>query len=238
MDISVIIPAYNEERRISATLEKVHSYLEYRGLSFEIIVVDDGSKDNTKKVVEEFNREHPEVKLIRYETNRGKGYAVKTGVLSAQGKLILFSDADLSTPIEELEKLEQALAQGYDVAIGSRGLPDSAILVHQPKRREIAGKIFNLLVRVILRIKFYDTQCGFKLFKGEVARPVFKKQKIFGFVFDAESIWWAQKLGYQVQEVPVVWQDSGRSSISMLATPPRVTRELWQLFLLILRGVE
>jgi len=216
MEISIVVPAYNEEKRIKPTLKKIYDYFEKSRLQFEIIIVDDGSKDDTEKVVREFTQTHSEVKLIKHEKNQGKGAAVKTGVLASKGNLVLFSDADLSTPIEEFEKLKQAIDKGYDIAIGSRGLPDSKILISQPWYRRYIGKFFPLLVRLIVTGKFRDTQCGFKLFKKEMAEQLFSSLKTKGFAFDVEILYKSLKNKYRVKEIPVKWINSPSSTVSIL----------------------
>ncbi|MCM8802723.1 MAG: glycosyltransferase family 2 protein [Candidatus Omnitrophica bacterium] len=213
MEISIIIPAYNEEKRILKTIEKVYKYFKEKKLDFEIIVVDDGSKDKTVEVVNEFLKEKNEIKILKHEKNMGKGAAVKTGVLNASGDLILFTDADLSTPIEEFEKLKKKIEDGYDIAIGSRGLKESKIVIPQPFYRRIIGKIFPLLVRLIITNDFRDTQCGFKLFKREVAKKIFSQLKTEGFAFDVEILARAKKYGYKIAEVGIVWYNSPHSSV-------------------------
>ena len=182
--ISIIIPAYNEELRIEPTIERTHSYLRERFRDFEIIVVDDGSTDNTVAVVEKLGRELGNIRLIHYPGNLGKGYAVKTGMLASRGDLLTCYAGTNPTPIEELEKLLPFLHKGFDIVIGSRGLRESDIVVRQPWYRERMGKTFNILVRSLVIGGFKDTQCGFKLFRGDVAKRLFKKSLISGFSFD------------------------------------------------------
>ncbi len=236
MDISIVIPAYNEETRIIPTLEKVYGYFASMGTEFEIIVVDDGSKDNTVEIVKQWQRtrkipspsrgegrgegaKEKTVKIISHSANRGKGAAVRTGVLEAGGELILFSDADLSTPIEEFEKLKKAVDDGYDIAIGSRGLPDSKIAVPQPWYRRYVGKIFPYLVRLIVMKNFRDTQCGFKLFKKEAGKALFGELQTAGFAFDVEILYRAVKSGLKTKEIPVVWLNSPQSKVTMIKEP-------------------
>jgi len=215
MEISIIIPAYNEEKRILKTLKKIYEYLKNKKCDFEIIVVDDGSKDKTVNVVSNFADGKKEVKILKHEKNMGKGAAVKTGVLSASGDLVLFTDADLSTPIEEIEKLKKSIEIGYDISIGSRGLKESKIIIPQPWHRRIIGKIFPLLVRILVINDFKDTQCGFKLFKKGVAKKIFEELKTDGFAFDVEVLAKGKKYGYKIDEVPVVWYNSPRSSVKI-----------------------
>lgn len=216
--ISIVIPAYNEERRLGASLAAVDAYLERRGFGFaEILVVDDGSTDSTASVVERFGAEHPRVRLLRNPGNRGKGYSVRHGVLEAKGEWVLFTDADLSAPIEELEKLIAATCQQKaDIAIGSRALDRSLIEEHQSFFRETAGRIFNLLLRLLTGLPFHDTQCGFKLYRREAAQEVFRRQRLERFGFDAEVLYIARKLGYRCVEVPVRWSHSAGTKVRML----------------------
>ena len=236
MDISIVVPAYNEEKRIKRTLNKIYDYFEKSRLQFEIIIVDDGSKDDMEKVVKEFAQTHSEVKLIKYEKNKGKGAAVKTGVLASKGNLVLFSDADLSTPIEEFEKLKQAIDKGYDIAIGSRGLPESRIFIHQSKSREFSGKLFNFFIRIFIKLPFEDTQCGFKLFKHNVTEQIFPQLTIFRFVFDVEILWLARKFNYKIKEVPIVWENSNKSSVSFFSTSPSVMKEMIKIYIRFLKN--
>jgi len=217
MELSIIIQAYNEAKRIGSTLEKMLGYFRSQNASFEIIVVDDGSKDKTDGIVRDFIRNHPEVKILRHRINLGKGAAVKTGVLEAQGDYILFSDADLSTPIKEIEKMLLELKEKrYDIAIASRGVPGSKIAVSQPWYRKWVGRLFPLLVHLIVFKDIKDTQCGFKLFKKDVARKLFSSQRITGFSFDVEIIYLAKKRSYRIKEVPVVWSNSRESRVRIL----------------------
>ena len=216
--LSIIIPAYNEEKRLPATLERIQSYLAGSGWKFsEVVVVDDGSRDRTAAKVEKVARRARSVRLLRNPGNRGKGYSVRHGVLDAKGEWVLFTDADLSTPIEELEKLwtkvQEARAQ---VAIGSRALDRSLIGVHQPLFRETAGKLFNLAVRLMTGLPFWDTQCGFKLFETRAAREIFRRQQLERFGFDVEVLFIARKLGYSAIEVPVRWNDVAGTKVSTL----------------------
>lgn len=210
--LSIVIPAYNEEKRIGATLEKIQDFLSSQPYSSEIILADDGSTDRTIQVAKELNIEG--LKIVRNERNMGKGAATRKGILSASGELLLFSDADLSTPIEEVNKLIRAIQEGYDVAIGSRALPDSEIIVHQPFYRETMGRVFNLFVRMLVLKGIKDSQCGFKLFKAEVARKVFAEQQLSGFAFDVEILLLARRAGYRIKEVPVRWINSPASRVS------------------------
>jgi len=215
MEMSVVVPAYNEEKRISLSLPLIYSSLTCRFSRFEIIVVDDGSSDRTAEKVLEFSQHgHPEVRVIRYVTNRGKGYAVRTGILAAQGDIILFSDADLSTPMEELDKLKRVLDQGYDLAIGSRALKDSKIELRQPFYRVVMGKTFNKIVQGLALPGVWDSQCGFKMFKHNAAKQLFGSCRLDGFSFDVEVLFLARKWGMTSHEVPVRWTNSTESKVN------------------------
>jgi glycosyltransferase involved in cell wall biosynthesis len=211
--ISIIVPAYNEEKRLGATLAGLAGYLARSAWDYhEVLVVDDGSADRTAEVAAEF----PATRLLRNPGNRGKGYAVRHGMLEARGDWLLFSDADLATPIEELEKLWEAVERnGVEIAIGSRALDRALIGVRQPLARETSGRIFNLLVRAVTGLPFRDTQCGFKLFQAHAARDIFKRQLLDGFGFDVEVLAIARELGYRVAEVPVRWNDVAGTKVSM-----------------------
>jgi dolichyl-phosphate beta-glucosyltransferase len=225
LHLSVVIPAYNEERRILKTLERVAAYLQEQEYGSEVIVVDDGSRDRTVDVVASFQVRHP-VRLLRNEVNRGKGYSVRRGVMNARGRYILFSDADLSTPIEELEKFWPEFEGGADVVIGSRALPESEILVHQPRYRELMGRVFNICVQAVALPGLRDTQCGFKAFTQKAARIVFSRQSIEGWGFDAEILFIARLHGLTIREVPVRWLNSEESKINSLSDSVRMFREL------------
>lgn len=214
--LSVVIPAYNEAKRIGATLGKIHEYLLTKDYRHEIIVVDDGSTDDTRRLVKEIARQIPPIRLLENGVNRGKGYSVRTGVFNSRGEVILFSDTDLSTPIQEIDKLAAWLGMGYDIAIGSRALPESEILVRQPWLRQSMGKVFNMLVQLLTVSGIKDTQCGFKLFKKEAASVLFEKQTIAGFGFDVEILFMASKIGYRIKEVPVKWINSPCSRVHIL----------------------
>lgn len=217
--ISVVIHAFNEADRLPPTIRKIWEYLNKNFNKFEIIVVDDGSRDSTASEVESLIKTMKGIKLLRNNTNIGKGCSVKTGVLASSGNIILITDADLSTPIEELEKLAEWVNRGFDIVIGSRGLKDSDIAIRQPWYREKMGKIFNLLVRAVIIGDFKDTQCGFKLFRGSVAKEVFKKSIINGFSFDVEILSIASRSGFSIKEVPVRWLNSPHSTVSIFRDP-------------------
>jgi dolichyl-phosphate beta-glucosyltransferase len=207
VEISVIIPAFNEEARLQPYLERVLGYLKSIAVSHEVIVVDDGSTDKTYEIVLSLKAANPHLDLIRLPGNRGKGYAVRTGMLRAKGKLRLFADADGATPIEELAKLLEALGTGADIAVGSRAIKDKGRKVHTMMHRKVLGTIYNLIVRTLAVRGIHDTQCGFKLFRDTAANDVFPLQCIDGFGFDVEILFIAQRNGYRMKEVPVNWHD-------------------------------
>jgi dolichyl-phosphate beta-glucosyltransferase len=220
VDLSVVIPAYNEAERLAPGLRKAADYLRSRGLSYELLVVDDGSRDATAQVAERFGADG--VRVLRHERNRGKGGAVRTGVLATRGERVLLSDADFSTPIEELEKQERRLPEA-PVVVGSRAVEGSNIRERQPLYRELMGKTFNRIIRILGVRGISDTQCGFKLLRGDVARSLCADLTIDGFAYDVELVWLAQRRGHRVAEVGVVWENSPdsrvdpiRSSLSML----------------------
>lgn len=215
--ISIVIPAYNEERRLPGTLTSILGYLGSRDWAgWEIVVVNDGSKDATAAVAAQFAAAHPGIRILENPGNRGKGYSVRHGMLEANGEWVLFTDSDLSAPIEELDKLVAAAReQGASVAIGSRALDRRLIEVHQSPFREVAGRIFNLLMRAATGLRFADTQCGFKLFERRAAQEVFRRQRIERWGFDAELLFIARRLGYKTIEVPVRWSHSEGTKVSM-----------------------
>ena len=221
VDLTVVVPAYNEEGRLEPGLRRALEYLGRRGRPFELLVVDDGSRDETARVAESFAPQG--VRVVRHERNRGKGAAVRTGLLASRGRKVLISDADFSTPIEEIEKLERFLQDGTPLVIGSRGLADSQIRQRQPFYREMMGRTFNRLIRLFGVRGIRDTQCGFKLARGEEGRRIAAELKIEGFAWDVEMIWLARRRGYKIAEVGVIWVNSPdsrvdpiRSSFSML----------------------
>lgn len=214
--LSVVIPAYNESSRISATIGRVLEYLDTRWKRWEVVIVDDGSSDGTATLVKSLRPADTRLRVISYLPNRGKGFAVRTGMLAAQGDLVLFSDADLSAPIEEVEKLIPPLLGDYQLAIGSRALRRELIEVRQSRMRELAGQSFNLALRVITGLNFHDTQCGFKLFRREAVKPVFERQLINSFGFDPEILFLAAKYGFRTCEVPVRWAHTAGSKVRVL----------------------
>ena len=234
--LSVVIPAYNEEKRLPSYLSEILDYLEAGDTSYEILVVDDGSSDDTAGVVAGFSRSNDRVKLVSLPRNRGKGYAVKTGMMGAQGKLLLFTDADGATPIAELQRLQEALERGADVAIASRALHDDCCTVQAHLHRKVIGGVFNLLVSVLAVTGIHDTQCGFKLFRVEVARAVFPQQRIEDFGFDVEILFLCRKKGYRISEVPVNWSDIQGSKVGVLRDSLRMFGDLFKIRINDLRG--
>lgn len=216
--LSIIIPAYNEGERLPATLSRIEDYLKRCPFeNVEILVVDDGSRDRTADAVREFAQDVSNVRLLQNPGNRGKGYSVRHGMLEASNEWLLFTDADLSAPIEELDKLFAAIRKSdCDIAIGSRGLDRSLIGVHQPVFREKAGMIFNFVMRLTTGLPFRDTQCGFKLFSRVSARAIFARLQLERFGFDVEALFVAQRLGYRIIEVPVHWNHVDGSKVGML----------------------
>jgi dolichyl-phosphate beta-glucosyltransferase len=221
MKLSVIIPAYNEEKRIGQTLKKIIKYLDRKKHDYEIIVVNDCSKDKTKKVVNSFKG----VRLLQNQVNRGKGYTVKKGMLAAKKEWVLFCDADSSTPISMLEKMIP-FTKDYDVIIGSRNTDDSKIELKQKGIRYLAGKVFPLFIRLLVVSGIKDTQCGFKLFKKEVVRPIFLKQRLQGWAFDAELLFISRHNGYKIKEVGVTWRDDRDSKLHLVRDSLRMLKDV------------
>jgi dolichyl-phosphate beta-glucosyltransferase len=213
VDISIVIPAFNEANRLLASLDDVVAFMDAHHPSYEILIVDDGSTDATAALVRERTRQTPRLRLESYPLNRGKGYAVRHGVERARGALVLFSDADLSTPIADLDKLLRAIDAGADVAIGTRAHPESDVRVRQPFYRDRAGKLFNRLVRLLLLPDLNDTQCGFKLFRRDSVAPVFRDLREERFAFDVELLYLAARRGLRIVEIPVTWVNSPDSRV-------------------------
>jgi len=205
---SFIVPAYNESSRIRPTLDEILRYTAEQNWDAEIVVVDDGSRDDTAEVIREYSRAHSKIRLIQNPGNRGKGFSVRNGMLNARGDICLFTDADLSSPISEAQKLFAAIGGGADVVIGSRWLRAELQTERQPLYRQLFGRIFNLLLRLFLGLHFKDTQCGFKAFRLEAAQRVFPLQKIERWGFDPELLYIARRMGFKVAEVPVLWAHS------------------------------
>jgi dolichyl-phosphate beta-glucosyltransferase len=212
--ISIIIPAYNECERLGRTLDRVLDFINQQGWDAEVIVVDDGSVDRTADLVGNYAASRPGVRLVQNPGNRGKGYSVRSGMLSAEGAIVLFTDADLSSPIEEAPKLLDALDKGADVSIGSRWVRSELQTQRQSLARQAMGRVFNLLLRITLGLEFKDTQCGFKAFRRSAAKTLFPLQRVEGWAFDPEILFLAQKTGLVVAEVPVVWAHDERTRIN------------------------
>jgi dolichyl-phosphate beta-glucosyltransferase len=206
-----VVPAFNEAARLPRSLERIAAHLRGRGGTWEILVVDDGSSDQTAARAEAGG-----ATVLRNETNQGKGYAVRRGMLAARGARRLMTDADLSTPIEELERLGARMDEGYDVVIGSRALPGARIEVRQPWFRENSGRLFNLFVRALAVPGVTDTQCGFKLFSAAAARDVFSAARLDGFSFDVEALFLARRKGYRIAEVPILWRNDAATRVSLV----------------------
>jgi dolichyl-phosphate beta-glucosyltransferase len=212
--LSVVIPCYNEEARLPRTVEQVERYLDGHGADYELILVDDGSSDGTRRVMETAVAGNPRVRIHILPHNRGKGRALAEGVAVARGSEILVTDADLSTPIDELEKLQAELDRGAGVAIASRAVRGSRVEISQPFYRVLMGKAFNLIVQTLLLPGIWDTQCGFKLFRSDVAHEAFAGLSTDGFGYDPEVLYRAKRKGVRIAEVPVVWRNSAPTKVS------------------------
>jgi glycosyltransferase involved in cell wall biosynthesis len=223
---SIVIPAYNEAARIGSALQSVVACVDERGWRAEVIVVDDGSRDQTAEIVRAFAKDHPEVRLLQNPGNRGKGYSVRNGILNSLGEVVLFTDADLSAPIEEADGLLAAIADGADIAIGSRWLERTRQTIRQPLYRQFFGRCFNAVTRAVMGLRFADTQCGFKAFTRAAAQTVFQLQTIDRWGFDPEILFIALKRGYRVDEVPVSWAHDERTRISYLKDGMRMLQDI------------
>ena len=223
---SIVIPAYNESARLGATLEKVLSYVHAQQWDAVVIVVNDGSRDNTAEIVRTFAAKDSALRLVENPGNRGKGYSVRNGMLNSRGRIVLFTDADLSSPIEEAPKLFQALSDGADIAIGSRWLRAETQTQRQPLHRQLFGRIFNLVLRLTLGLQFKDTQCGFKAFKQPAVQAIFPLQKIERWGFDPEILFLSRKLGFKTKEISVAWGHSGGTRINPLVDGSRMVMEM------------
>ncbi len=226
LNYSIVIPAFNESARIPATLQSVVDCIRKRGWAAEVIVVDDGSNDRTAEAVRDFAASAPEVRLIQNSRNRGKGYSVRSGLLQALGAVVMFTDADLSAPIDEAEALFAAIRQGADIAIGSRWLERNRQTIRQPLYRQFFGRCFNAVTRAVMGLPFADTQCGFKAFTRAAAQTVFRLQTIERWGFDPEILFIARKRGYRIAEVPVSWAHDERTRMSYLRDGMRMLEDI------------
>jgi glycosyltransferase involved in cell wall biosynthesis len=224
--LSIVIPAYNESARIEQTLGRVMSCVEQQGWDAEVLVVDDGSTDRTVEIVHGWMARYPRLHLVQNEWNRGKGYSVRNGLLQAAGEVVMFTDADLSAPMEEAERLLAAIRDGADVAIGSRWMDRTRQTIHQPLYRRFFGRCFNGVTRTVMGLPFKDTQCGFKAFKRAAAQVIFRLQRIERWGFDPEILFIARKLGYTIREVPVTWGHDERSRMSYLKDGMKMLEEM------------
>lgn len=236
VDISIVVPAYNEENRLEPALREMVSYFRSRGTPVEVVVVDDGSRDNTAGLVHRLSQDWPELRLIRLPANSGKGYAVRAGVVNSTGRLILFADADGSTPIAEIERLEAAVAAGAAVAIGSRSVAGDNVKVKARFYRRVIGRTFHLLVEALTVRGFQDTQCGFKLFRGDVAQDLFTRMHMKGFSFDVELLLMARRGSYDIAEIPVNWTHQPGSRVNLVFDSLRMARDLFIIRSNMLRG--
>ncbi len=228
VELSVIIPAYNEQWRLPTTLIDIIDYLESKHSKYEVIVVDDGSSDDTEQAVRKFERICAHIRLVRLPNNYGKGHAVRTGMLSARGKYLLFTDADGSTPMKEIERLRRAIEQGgADIAIGSRAMESEDTHVETVWHRKLLGRVFHFFVHSILLPGFHDTQCGFKLFTRPAARFVFGRQRANGFSFDLEILHLARKAGLTISEIPVNWTNVAGSKVNLVTDAAKMFRDLF-----------
>lgn len=216
LSYSIVIPAYNESERLYDSLEKIIAFLNDQKLSAEVLVVNDGSRDNTAEIIRQFAEKYPFIRLIENPGNRGKGYSVRNGMLQANGDIVLFTDADLSAPITEAPKLFAEIAKGADVAFGSRWLVAKMQTERQSIMRQIAGRMYNILMRVVLGLKHKDTQCGFKAFNRRAVDTIFTRQRIERWGFDVELLFLARKFRLKMVEVPVAWAHDDRSKINPL----------------------
>jgi glycosyltransferase involved in cell wall biosynthesis len=223
---SIVIPAYNESVRLRPTLNELLRHAHEQSLDMEILVVNDGSSDDTAQIVREYGKAYPNVLLVENPGNRGKGYSVRNGMLHARGDICLFTDADLSSPIGEAQKLFDAIGRGADIAIGSRWLQTEMQTERQPLYRQVFGRIFNIALRVILGLKFADTQCGFKAFRRDAAQRIFPLQKIERWGFDPEILYLARRSGLRVDEVPVLWAHSEGTRLNPLRDGIRMFLEV------------
>jgi glycosyltransferase involved in cell wall biosynthesis len=225
-ELSIVIPAYNESSRIERALDRVMTCVAEQNWDAEVLVIDDGSTDDTATIVQQWMERFPRLHLVKNPGNRGKGYSVRNGLLQAAGDIVMFTDADLSAPMEEAERLIAALHDGADVAIGSRWMDRTRQTIHQPLYRQFFGRCFNWITRTVMGLPFKDTQCGFKAFKRPVAQVIFRLQTIERWGFDPEILFIARKLGYEIREVPVTWGHDERSRLSYLKDGMKMLEEM------------
>ncbi|HEV2299090.1 MAG TPA: dolichyl-phosphate beta-glucosyltransferase [Candidatus Acidoferrales bacterium] len=225
-ELSIIIPAFNEEERLPQTLEQISQYLRTLPFTSEIIVVNDGSTDNTAQVVSALAKKISSLSLVSNDRNRGKGFSVRHGMLEARGRIALFTDADLSAPIEEAQKL-LAVLESVDIAIGSRAVDRRLIEIHQSRARELAGILFNGIMRLLIGLPFEDTQCGFKAFAMPESRIIFEQQRILDFGFDPEILFLARRHGLRAIEVPVRWSHDPRTKVHVFRDSIRMLLDLF-----------
>jgi dolichyl-phosphate beta-glucosyltransferase len=237
IEVTVVVPAYNEERRLPPTLIDIIDYFDRKGMAYEVIVIDDGSRDGTAEVVRKFERVRQQVRLIQLPKNYGKGHAVRLGVLNSRGEKVLFADADGATPIQEFERLEKAISAGSDIAIGSRALASTDTKVTTSIHRRALGRMFNTCVNFILLPSIADTQCGFKMFKRKAAMFLFKRQRADRFSFDVELLYMAHKAGLAVKEVPINWRNVPGSKVNLVVDSLCMFRDVFR-FKVIHRGIN
>lgn len=229
LELSLVLPAYNELGRLPPSLELIRAHLDAAGRPYEVLVVDDGSEDGTRGMVEQVRSGWPQLQLIGFDRNRGKGAAVRAGMLQAGGRLRLFSDSDLSTPIAEMGKLERAIAEGAGVAIGSRAVPGSQVELHQPIYRELMGKTYNQALRRLVLPGLRDTQCGFKMFTAAAAVSCFTPLRTPGFGFDAEVLLRARMQNIPIAEIPVIWRNAAGTRVSSFRDGGQMLTDLLRL---------
>ncbi len=231
IELSVVVPVYNEERSIRETLRRIEAFLSLKKISWEVLVVSDGSKDRTAEVVEDAARSNPRLplKFLRSDVNRGKGFTSRRGMLEARGKYVLLTDADLSSPIKEVDRLIAAIGSGADVAIGSRAKREKDCDVRQSLKRHVSGRIFNFFVQLLVLPGVQDSQCGFKCFTREAAQRLFSVQKLNGFSFDVEVLWLARNFGYRIDEVPVMWSQGPDSRVSLFRDSFLMLKDLFKI---------
>lgn len=231
VQLSVVIPVYNEGRNIRETLRKIEAFLSLKNMAWEILVASDGSKDKTDEILEEILKKRPQLplKFFRSDVNHGKGHASRHGVLEARGRYVLLTDADLSSPIKEVDRLISALEKGAAMAIGSRALREKDCEVRQSLKRHVSGRIFNFFVQLLVLPGIHDSQCGFKCFTREAAQKLFSTQKLDGFSFDVEVLYLARKFGFKIAEVPVMWSQGIDTRVSLFHDSFTMLKDLFKI---------